>query len=168
MKKLFAMALALLMALSLAACGGGTRKNYNSIPSWLGQSQSEASDTGTDKSSEPTNNENADVKQEEGEANSENAEEPEAASSSDGVTPEFKEAMDSYEAFFDEYAEFMKKYNESDNPAAMLGDYASMMTRYAETMEKLDEIDEDGLSTADALYYTEVMVRINQKLMSVL
>lgn len=34
-------------------------------------------------------------------------------------------------------------------------------------MEKLDEIDEGSLSTADALYYTEVMARINQKLMSV-
>lgn len=90
------------------------------------------------------------------------------ASNANEVTPEFKEAMDSYEAFFDEYAEFMKKYSESDNPTAMLGDYSSMMTRYAETMEKLDEIDEDSLSAADALYYTEVMARINQKLMSVI
>lgn len=91
-------------------------------------------------------------------------------SSSDGslVTPSFKEAMDSYEAFFDEYIAFMKKYEDSANYSPeMLEDFSSYMDQYAETMEKLDAIDENTLSPADHAYYTEVMTRINQKLLDV-
>lgn len=82
-----------------------------------------------------------------------------------GMRPEFKEAMDSYEAFFDEYCAFLKKYNSSSNPTSMLSDYMSFMSRYTETMTKLDEIGEDEMNNAELLYYTEVMARINQKLL---
>lgn len=84
-----------------------------------------------------------------------------------GIRPEFKEAMDSYEAFFDEYVEFMKEYMESEDVASMMGDYADMMTQYADTMRALEEIDEDELSTEEALYYSEVMARISQKLLEI-
>ena len=83
------------------------------------------------------------------------------------VTPEFKAAMDSYEEFFDEYVEFMKKYQESDDPVSMMSDFADYMTRYSEFMTKLDEIDEDSLSDADLIYYTEVSARILKKLSEV-
>lgn len=84
-----------------------------------------------------------------------------------GMRPEFKEAMDSYEAFFDEYCTFMKKYNSSSNPTSMLSDYMSFISRYAETMTKLNEISDDEMNSAELLYYTEVMARINQKLLDV-
>ena len=85
----------------------------------------------------------------------------------DSVTPDFKEAMDSYEKFFDDYVEFMKKYAESDNPVGLMADYTEFMSKYTDTMKKLDDIDENELSEADANYYIEVMGRINSKLAEV-
>lgn len=81
-------------------------------------------------------------------------------------SPSFKETMDAYEAFFDEYITFMQTYTESDNTLSMLTDLANMMTRYTETIESLNSIDTNSLSTADELYYIEVMTRINAKLAS--
>lgn len=103
----------------------------------------------------------------------EEAEKNEAAKDSDRemtsseVDPEFKAAMDSYEAFFNEYCEFMKSYNESSDPVSLAGDYADYMKQYADTMEKISQIDENTLSQADALYYTEVVERITQKVAEV-
>lgn len=76
----------------------------------------------------------------------------------------FKEAMDSYEAFFDEYIAFMQTVASGNYS---MGDYLSFMSRYATTMEAISNIDESSLSTADQLYYLEVMGRINNKLASV-
>lgn len=86
----------------------------------------------------------------------------------DSIRPEFKEAMDSYEKFFDEYVTFMKAYMDSDDPLSMMGDYSKMMQQYAETIGELEDIDESELSDEEALYYAEVMLRIDQKLLEVL
>ena len=75
--------------------------------------------------------------------------------------------MDSYEAFFDEYVAFMEKYAESDDTTSLLADYSNYMSQYAEVMKKMDAIDEDELSTAEAAYYLEVSTRITQKLATV-
>lgn len=83
------------------------------------------------------------------------------------ISPEFKEAMESYEAFFDEYIAFMNEYADSNDTSAMLVDYLSYLEQFSETMEKLDAIDENELTTAEALYYSEVMSRISQKLLTV-
>lgn len=82
----------------------------------------------------------------------------------DGVTPEFKQSMDALEAFFDEYVAFMKDFENSDDTLGMLARYTSMMTQYQESMAALDEINEDELSAADLLYYTQTLARIYQKL----
>lgn len=87
-------------------------------------------------------------------------------SSTDGVTPEFKKTMDEYEAFFDSYIEFMESYDSGSATIAQLAKYAEMMTQYTETMEALDQIEESTMTEADDQYYTEVMLRINQKLAS--
>lgn len=87
--------------------------------------------------------------------------------SKSGIRQEFKDMMDSYEAFFDEYCEFMKKYNDSDDVTAMLADYTDYMTKYVEFMGKLEEVDEDELSTEEALYYAEVSARISKKVLEV-
>lgn len=83
------------------------------------------------------------------------------------IRPEFKEALDSYEAFFDEYIEFMKKYSESDDTTSMLADYTSYMSQYADTMSKLSALEGEDMTTAEAAYYLEVTVRINEKLLEV-
>ena len=85
-----------------------------------------------------------------------------------GVTPEFKAQMDEYEAFFDEYVEFMQKYAASDNPVALMSEYLEFMQKYTKAMEALDAIDENTLSDADSLYFAEVTLRIDEKLLSVL
>ena len=85
-----------------------------------------------------------------------------------GVTPEFKAQMDEYEAFFDEYVEFMQKYSASDNPVALMSEYLEFMQKYTKAMEALDAIDESTLSDADSLYFAEVTLRIDEKLLSVL
>ena len=43
--------------------------------------------------------------------------------------------------------------------------YNSMMMQYVETMSALEDIDESELSDEETLYYAEVMLRINQKLL---
>ena len=83
-----------------------------------------------------------------------------------GVTPEFKAQMDEYEAFFDEYVEFMQKYAASDNPVALMSEYLEFMQKYTKAMEALDAIDESTLSDADSLYYAQVMLRIDEKLLA--
>ena len=83
------------------------------------------------------------------------------------VRPEFKEAMDSYEAFIDEYVAFMEKYANSDGDLSLFADYAQYMARYAEMMGKIEDIDEGELTTAEALYYSEVMSRTSQKLLTI-
>ena len=83
----------------------------------------------------------------------------------EGIRPEFKEAMDSYELFFDEYVKFMKKYKEAKDITSMVSEYSSMMQQYIDTMANLQEIGESELSDKEALYYAEVMLRINQKLL---
>lgn len=84
-----------------------------------------------------------------------------------GVTPEFKEQMDQYEAFFDEYVEFMQTYSETDDPIALMGQYLDFLQKYNEYMAALDAIDEAELSDADALYFAEVSLRIEEKLLNV-
>ena len=85
-----------------------------------------------------------------------------------GITPELKAQMDEYEAFFDEYVEFMQKYAASDNPVALMSEYLEFMQKYTKAMEALDAIDESTLSDADSLYFAEVTLRIDEKLLSVL
>ncbi len=53
--------------------------------------------------------------------------------------------------FFDEYCAFMKKYKESNNASSMLADYTKYMAQYADMMAKLDAVDENELSSEEAL-----------------
>ena len=69
------------------------------------------------------------------------------------------------DAFIDEYVDFLKTYSETDDTTALLTEYLEYMTRYTEVMGKLDDIDESKLSEADSLYYSEVMLRISQKML---
>ena len=78
------------------------------------------------------------------------------------IHEDFKKLMDDYEAFFDAYAAVA---------ADPLGNYlrlAEMLGRYAQMEEELDYIGTLETSTAEDLYYLEVLTRINQKLLTVL
>lgn len=89
--------------------------------------------------------------------------------SHDGIRPEFREMMESYEAFFDEYVTFMDMYNKSDKTdMSLLMEYLDYINKYAEFMDKINNIDESQMSDAECLYYAEVTLRVNQKLLSVM
>lgn len=80
---------------------------------------------------------------------------------------EFVEMMDAYEEFFDEYVGFINEYNSSENVTAMLEEYTEIMTKYTTVMQELDELETTEMSTADALYYSEVMLRISEKMLEI-
>ena len=61
----------------------------------------------------------------------------------------------------------MNKYADADDPTSMLMDYADYMSKYADAMEKLDQIEEDELTTAEYAYYVDTMARIQKKLLEV-
>ena len=89
---------------------------------------------------------------------------PEPETSGNGMTfEEFKAYMDSYEQFFDSYCEFMKTYDSND--AAALTQYMNILSQYTDAMNALDAIDESQLTPEQDAYYTEVMLRISQKLL---
>lgn len=89
------------------------------------------------------------------------------ASEDNGVDPKLKAFLDEYEAFMNEYIEFMKTYENAGDTSALLDDYADMMQQYAEFTEKAESYDTEEMSAADAAYYSEVVNRVNQKLLAV-
>lgn len=96
----------------------------------------------------------------------------EAPTTSDGSaaggSSDFRATMDAYEAFMNEYCDFMETYSsDSSNIVAMATDYADMMSRYEDAMEQIDAIDENSLSADDLAYYTEVMGRVNARLLEI-
>ncbi len=96
------------------------------------------------------------------------AEAPAATDSSAGGSSDFRATMDAYEAFMNEYCDFMETYSsDSSNVVAMATDYADMMSRYSDMTEQIDAIDESSLSAEDLAYYTEVMGRVNARLLEI-
>lgn len=94
----------------------------------------------------------------------EETQEEEVIEESTEVTPEFKEEMDSYEQFFDEYIEFMESVK--SDPALMTSaKYINLLSEYYNMMQKLEGLEDRELSDADYLYYAEVNLRIQEKLM---
>lgn len=85
----------------------------------------------------------------------------------DDIRPEFKEALDGYEAFMNEYCEFMKNYMESDDIFSMTADYTKLMTEEIEWMEKMNNLEDEEMNSAELKYYTEVTMRVSQKLLEI-
>lgn len=81
------------------------------------------------------------------------------------IRPEVKEAIDSYEDFIDEYCDFMKKMSQTDNAGTMMLEYLEYTQKLTEMGEKFDKISYDDLTDAEVAYYTEVMLRCNQKML---
>ena len=88
--------------------------------------------------------------------------------STTGGSSDFRATMDAYEAFMNEYCDFMETYSsDSGNAVSMALDYADMMARYSEFASQIDAIDENSLSADDLAYYTEVMGRVNARLLEI-
>lgn len=81
-----------------------------------------------------------------------------------GVSTDLKLMLDDYEAFIDSYCAFLEKYSASNDVSGMAMEYLNMLTKYTEWATRIDNIDEDSLSEADLLYYTEVTLRCTNKI----
>ena len=102
----------------------------------------------------------------EGETASEETTTPTADAS--GVNPDFKATMDGYESYINEYIDFLNTYNsDPSNVVGMLTQYNEMMQEYADWTEQINAINESSLSAADLAYYTEVMGRVNARLLEI-
>lgn len=151
MKKIIAVLLSALLAVSLAACGGRDEKedNVNSQSKIQSESIAEPEDEKDSSESEP--------------AESEKSAEGETV---DGMRVEFKEAMDAYENFYNDYIDFLKNMDK-DNPGAVLSEYLEMLNKLTEYDEKFDEWEDEDLNDAELKYYLEVNSRVLQKLSEV-
>jgi RNA polymerase subunit RPABC4/transcription elongation factor Spt4 len=85
----------------------------------------------------------------------------------DGMRPSFKEAVDTYEQFFNDYCDFMVRYNDSDDTLGMLSDYLNYIASYVDMMDALDELGDEDMNDAEALYYAAATLRIEQNLLDV-
>lgn len=79
------------------------------------------------------------------------------------ISPELKAFLESYEAYMDEYCDFLEHYDSSD--AVQLVRYASLLQKYTDFAKKAEAYDESKMTDAEAIYYAEVLSRINIKLM---
>lgn len=153
LKKILAMLLALIMMLSLTACGGNTPTE----PDDDGNRQERVTE-------EPKETEEPE-KTAEPEETKEPAETEEPTEEPAGVSADFKAVMDEYEKFIDKYVKFMKKYEKEGRPLSMLSEYTELLTQYTEFAETMAAYNGDNLSAADYAYYIEVMGRVSQKLL---
>ena len=80
------------------------------------------------------------------------------------IRDDIRDAIDSYEAFIDEYCEFLESYDSSD--LTMLAKYAEMLQKEVEMSQKFDALDDQELTEAEALYYSEVSIRCSQKILA--
>lgn len=156
LKKILATMLALIMMLSLTACGGNKPTDNDAEPD-DGKKQERVTE-------EPEETEEPE-KTAEPEETEEPAETEEPTEEPAGVSADFKAVMDEYEKFIDKYVKFMKKYEKEGRPLSMLSEYTELLTQYTEFAETMAAYNGDNLSAADYAYYIEVMGRVSQKLL---
>lgn len=159
LKKILATMLALIMMLSLTACG----VNKPAEPDDDGNRQERVTEE-PKETKEPKETEEPE-KTAEPEETAEPAETEEPTEEPAGVSADFKAVMEEYEKFIDKYVKFMKKYEEEGRPLSMLSEYTELMTQYTEFAETMAAYNGDNLSAADYAYYIEVMGRVSQKLL---
>lgn len=143
MKKTSAMLAALLMALSLSACGGQT-------PDSTAQTEQTPAAATPEQTASP-----------------EETTTPEDTASAEGLRPDFKEAMDSYEAFYQQYCDFMKKYQANPTDVKLLAEYPDMLAKADEMSKAFEAWDQDDLSKEELKYYLDVNNRVMQMLVDV-
>lgn len=163
LKKILATMLALIMMLSLTACGVNKPAEPDDDGNRQERVTEEPKETKEPKETEEPEKTAEPEETEEPAETEEPTEEP--TKEPEEVSADFKAAMDKYEAFIDEYITFIKKYEEEGRPLSMLSEYTELMTQYTEFAETMAAYNGDNLSAADYAYYIEVMGRVSQKLL---
>ena len=156
MRRFIAIILALVMVLSLSACGAAndTKGEQNKDTATKGTEATEAAKQEETKAVETT----------------EATEQTQAADTGmvDGMRPEFKDAMDAYQDFYVDYVEFMKKYKANPTDLSLLSDYADMMSDAADMDNKFNAWDQGEMNSAELSYYLDVNARVLKMLAEVM
>lgn len=171
-KRYLTLVLAIVLALSLVACGATTEKKSNdtkSVSSKVEQTEKTEPVVAEPTEETPTEDVSAAVSETEPPETSGAVLENDVEDTSDegGLRSDFKEAMDSYEAFIDEYCEFMQAYSENSSDLKLLAQYASYMSKYADFCDKFEKWESEDLNDAELSYYIEVQARSTEKLLTV-
>ena len=90
---------------------------------------------------------------------------------SDGVSKDLKEFVETYEKFLDEYGAFLKRYMQacfSLDFYSLEDEYKKMEKKLDEYQKKMDELDPDIMSVADAKYYWDAIWRIEKKMLNMI
>ena len=115
---------------------------------------------------ETTTEESLDSAEEKAEA-TEEAEKTDDSSDSGIISLEFKETMDNYEAWFDHYCDVMKRYQEDSTNLELLSEMTDLLAEETTMLEKMENMDQDDMNTAELAYYIEVTARIEKNLLEV-
>lgn len=172
---LVAMAVIVVGAMAISACGGGSRSTSSgggNASSNYGKNDASSS---TEAQQQDAAAEPAPAPEQDPAAAAEPAPAPEPVpepapeepANEGGLRPDFKAAMDSYETFMDEYVAFMKKYNENPSDLELMSEYADYMVKCADCVNKFEKWDSEGMNGEELAYYTEVQARVMKKLLEV-
>ena len=61
----------------------------------------------------------------------------------------------------------MKKYQNSNDTASMMKDYADYMAKYADFTQKYNALDQSDFNDAETAYYIDVQARVTKVLAGV-
>ena len=175
MKRQIIIALALLMVLALPGCSGKSGDLAEKMSDAFGELGDQVSSLGDqlsdigdrlDGGQKVQEHEEQEPEAKDTPVPTEELEEtPADTESSDNIRPEVKEAIDACEEYFNKYADFMESYDESD--LGSMAEYLSLMGKYDEMTQELDDIEDMELTDAEMIYYTQALLRIDQRLLEV-
>ena len=170
MKKFLSLFGAMLIAVSLTACGTNTI-SQNDIDDFEESFESFLEEVEESQISffENTTSDEKEIDEDSSEKSIDISSEPIKSSSpsKNVLGADFKKAMDSYEEFIDEYISFMKKYSKNPTDFSLLADYSNYMNKYTKVMEDFEEWEDEDLNSAETAYYIEVQTRVSKKLLEV-
>ena len=144
MKKILAVIVAMLLMLTMAACGSS-------------EPAASEDESGTVDTYEQ------DVEEPEASDSGEEADDADSGL----LSPEFKKTMDDYEAWFDHYCEVMKKYEENPSDLELLSEMSELLAEESTMLDQMENMDQNDMNTAELAYYLEVTARIEKKLLEV-
>lgn len=164
MKRLFALILAILLVVSLAACSVQEKDEVGSNTPDTTVSNNDLPNNDDPETQAPIETQTDAASKEETEPKA--TEQPTEAKS-DKIDSDFKKAMDAYEAFMDDYVDFMKKYKKNPSDFSLLADYADFMSKYAKFVEDFEKWENEDMNAAETAYYIDVQARVTKKLLEV-
>lgn len=154
MKKQISLLFAIVLLVSLCACG---TKGADSAPTGVADaaaSRAASADTAQPQESEAPPEP---VEVEPTEAPAGIANEAEASSA---IRPEFKNAMDSYEAFYTDYCAMLEKYMQNPTDLTLLAQYSQLMSQAVEMDEAFNAWNSADLNNEELKYYLDVNNRV--------